>query len=232
MLLALIVLQQGPAPSPQPTTSPAPAATAGPPPRAVVGQLLALEDGYVVFTTGDALRLAPGAAVPARASLGAMVRATLDPATHAVVAVAALRGPEPGDVDALHVPREYVAASPKSQRTAPPAGGDSGLGGATAATITIDLRVPDSTPLGDDVYLATDRSGFSASEVRMLRVDAHRFSVSLRLAVGTQLRYEFTRGTFTSIERDRLGGIVDPRTVDVRGDAVLHDTVARWADVN
>jgi hypothetical protein len=78
------------------------------------------------------------------------------------------------------------------------------------------LRAPDSTPLGDDVYLATDRSAFSAAEVRMLRVDSQRFSVSLRLPVGTQLRYEFTRGSFTSIERDRLGGIVEPRTIEVK----------------
>ena len=94
------------------------------------------------------------------------------------------------------------------------------------------MQVPDSTPLGDDVYLATDRSNFSAAEIRMLRVDSRHFSVSLRLPAGTQLQYEFTRGSFTSIERDRLGGIVDPRAIDVKGDATLHDSVARWADVN
>jgi hypothetical protein len=181
--------------------------------------VLAVQDGYLVFTTGDALRILPGAVIPANLRLGTFVRAKLDPAAHAVTALAYARVAAPGDIAAEHLPREYVVASPKSLRTEPPAGSAGAGAGQTAATITIDLRAPDSTPLGDDVYLATDRSGFSAAEVRMLRVD-------------TQLRYEFTRGSFTSIERDRLGGIVEPRTIEVRSDTTVHDSVARWADVN
>jgi hypothetical protein len=222
-----------PSPSPSPSTSAAASAAASPAGVAyVVGQLLALQDGYVVFTTGDAVRVLPGAPLPARPRMGAFVRARLDPASHAVAALAYANGRTAGDLDAEHLPREYVVASPKSLRSAPPPGGQGSNGDATAATITIDLRVPDSTPLGDDVYLATDRSNFSAAEVRMLRVEAQRFSVSLRLPVGTQLRYEFTRGSFTSIERDKLGGIVEPRTLDVKADATVRDSVARWADVN
>ena len=207
--------------------SPAPAGV-----QSVFGQVLAVQDGYLVFTTGDALRILPGAVIPANLRLGAFVRVKLDPAAHAVTALASARVAAPGDLAAEHLPREYVVASPKSLRTEPPAGSAGAGGGQTAATVTIDLRAPDSTPLGDDVYLATDRSGFSAAEVRMLRVDSQRFSVSLRLPVGTQLRYEFTRGSFTSIERDRLGGIVEPRTIEVKSDTTVHDSVARWADVN
>jgi hypothetical protein len=231
-LLAALVAQASPSPEPSPSASPAPTALPAPTMPSVVGQVLALQDGYLLFTTGDALRVLPDASVPEHLRLGALVRVRLDPAAHAVAAIAYAHGGVPGDIDAEHVPREYVVASPKSLRTEPPAGDAGASSAASAATVTIDLRVPDSTPPTDDVYLATDRSNFSAAEVRMLRIDAQHFSASLRLAVGTQLRYEFSRGNFTSIERDKLGGIVEPRTIDVRGNVTVHDAVARWADVN
>jgi len=220
-----------PAPSPPPVSTPSPIPNA-PGPHNVVGQVLALQDGFLVFTTGDAVRLSPGLALPKGLRLGILVRATLDPVTHAIVGLTTGPKAEPGDLDAAHLPREYAVASPASLRTAPPPAETGAGAGAHGATLTIDLHVPASTPLSDDVYLATDRTNFSPAEIRMQRVDAQRFSTTLQLPVGTQLRYEFTRGSFATIERDRLGGIVTPREITFKADLTTHDSVAGWADVN
>ncbi len=210
-----------------------PAAGSKPAPVTVVGQLLALEDGYLVFTTGDAVKLEPALTLPKHVALGVLVRATIDPESRTVVVLEIEpKHTSPDDIDAAHLPREYVVASPASLRSPPPAAGaGSGLG-AHAVTVTIDVHVPASTPIGDDVYLATDRTNFAPAELRMIRIDAATFSVSLTVAPGTQLRYEFTRGNFSSIERDRRGGLVEPRSLVVNADVTTHDSVAAWADVN
>jgi hypothetical protein len=199
----------------------------------VIGQLLTLEGGYLVFTTGDAVRVEPSAKLPKQIPFGAFVRATLDPQTRTIVALEV----EPkrlsdADFDAVHLPREYVVASPASLRSLPPSGTGNGRFGARSVTVTIDVHVPASTPINDDIYLATDRTDFSPSELRMLRLDAETWSVSIDVPPGTQLRYEFTRGAFSSIERDRRGGLVEPRTLKPTADATVHDRVAAWADVN
>ena len=199
----------------------------------VVGQVLALDGGYLVFTTGDAVRLEPKLKFPQHLPLGITVRATLDPLSHTIVDLEI----EPkhlrdDDLSASRLPREYVVASPASLRTPPPAGSGQGGASAKSVTVTIDLRVPESTPINDDVYIATDRTSFSPAEIRMLRVDARTWSVSIDVAPGSQLRYEFTRGTFSSIERDRRGGLIVPRSVNPSADLTVHDSVAAWADVN
>jgi hypothetical protein len=198
-------------------------------PLHVRGQLLAVASGYVVFTTGDAVALAPAVKVPA-AALGDAIVVTLDPRTHAATAVElapaeAIRG----EIDASSLPREYVAVDARSARSA----SDSARAGAGASgqvAIAIEVRVPDDTPPSDDVYLATDRTGFNASELRLNRVDAHRWTVSLLLPAGATLHYLFTRGTYATVERARGGAIEQPHTVTALTRATVDDVVERWAD--
>jgi hypothetical protein len=59
----------------------------------VRGVALVAENGYLVFTTGDAVKLAPGVATNAVA-LGRTVRVVLDPLTHLATALDADPGPE------------------------------------------------------------------------------------------------------------------------------------------
>jgi hypothetical protein len=96
--------------------------------------------------------------------------------------------------------------------------------------VTIDVRVPDDTPPGDDIYIATDRSGFSASELRLNRVDAHRWSIALQLPALSTLHYLFTRGSYATVERTRGGGIAPARGLTAAGRTTVDDVVARWAD--
>ncbi len=199
---------------------------------AVVGQTLTVANGYFVFTTGDAVKIDPALTPPAKWRLGQTVRIRIDRASHRVVAIdAAPRALGPGDLEAGNLPREFVSASPKSARSGPPA--EAALAqAARTVTVTIAVHVPDSTPLGDDVYLATDRTNFAPAEIRMIRIDARTFSAALELQSGARLRYEFTRGNFATIERNKLGGIVTPRTLTAVDGLQMHDTVIHWADIN
>jgi len=206
-----------------------PARAAGTQQKLVVdGVALVAANGYLVFTTGDAVKLAPDVATNG-VTLGKPVRVVLDPLTHLATALDADPGPEePGEVDAAALPRAYVAVDPRSAQV-PSAGRGPGAQ-AGLATVTIDVKVPDDTPPGDDIYLATDRSGFSASELRLNRVDAHRWSVALQLAAGSTLHYLFTRGSYATVERTRGGGIAPARSVTAAGRTTVDDAVARWAD--
>ncbi len=224
-----------PLPSPSPVVSPVAPASPSPtlaPIGFVRGQLLAATPQYLVFTTGDALRLRAGTTIPKRATLGSLIRATLDVASHDVTAVELDPGKQlVGEIDAGAVPRAYVVSSPRSARTPAPPGQSLGTNARGQVTVTIVVHVPANTPFGDDVYLATERSNYSPAEIRMQRLDAETFATSLGLAAGTRLRYQFTRGSFANVERTRDGSIAAPHFLEVTPNAKSDDTVARWADI-
>jgi hypothetical protein len=199
-------------------------------PLFVRGQILAIDSGYLVFTTGDAVRL--GSTQPPadarRGLLGRPVRIALDTSTHAVTAIELDPGaPKPGEIDASALPRDQVSVDPSTAQTRAVGGAGTEAG---AVTVTIGVRVPDDTPPNDDVYLSTERTNFNAAELRMNRVDARRWTISLPLAAGTALHYMFTRGSYTTVERQRGGGIMTPRSLTAVPSAKTDDTVARWAD--
>jgi len=209
--------------------SPAPLAT--PATLSVVGQVLVIGQAYLVFTTGDAVKIEPSLTIP-RVRLGQYVRVLIDRTTHAVVSFeVAPRSLGSGDIEAVKLPRDYVVASEKSKRVETAGSGAAGAP-VHSVTVTITVSVPDNTPLNDDVYLATDRTNFSPAEIRMTRADARTWTTSLQLTSGAVVRYEFTRGNFATIERDKRGGIVEPRTLNAADNVQTHDTVAHWADVN
>ncbi|GAC1349068.1 MAG: hypothetical protein NVSMB19_02430 [Vulcanimicrobiaceae bacterium] len=202
------------------------------------GQILTAGARYIVFSTGDALALRPGTAVPKGVTLGSVVLVTLDPIARDVTAVALEAPPVPREIPIADVPRQYVVAAPHSARTiaAPSAAAGGSLGaipgaGRAIATVTLEVTVPTNTPPADDVYVATDRSNYSPSEVRMQRIDSRRFSATVALDVNGKLKYQYTRGRYATVERDRAGGIVEPHAVD-RPQAKIEDTVTRWADAN
>jgi len=219
-----VLLCGAPAFAQAPSPSPSPAALG------VRGQFLALANGYLIFTTGDALALDPAVHAPPGLRLGVEIRATLDPLTHRVESLEATDHAVPGDVDIDKLPRAYVVVDPRSAR-APASPAASGANASSAsATVTIVVRVPGSTPTGDDVYVSTDRSNFTPAEIRMVRLDASRWTAQLRVPSGTTIRYDFSRGSFSNIERTRTGAIVIPRTLVVSDGEKTDDVVEGWAD--
>jgi hypothetical protein len=239
---------QSPVPTPAPSAvaSPAPSAPASPaagaaaspsiedavPNAYVHGQVLTIGHGFLVFTTGEALRVRKGTVVPNGTTTGSLVRVTIDQLTREVKAVEL----EPrialqGEVDAASLAREYVVRSPGSAPKPEAAGAPAAASG-QLVSVTLTVSVPGNTPLGDDIYLSTERSAYNASEIRLQQVDAHHFTTGLSLPLGSRLRYQYTRGSNATVERDRAGDIAQPHEFTVSPNAKIEDTVARWADLN
>jgi len=202
------------------------------------GQVLAIGTRYLVFATGDALRLRPGTVVPKGTTLGSVVLVTLDPLAHDVSAIALEGAPVAGEIAIAQVPREFVVAAPRSARpivseAAAPSATAAARAGSDAASPTVMLvvTVPTNTPPTDDVYVATDRSNYGPSEIRMQRIDSRRFTAAVAFDVNGRVKYQYTRGSYATVERDRSGGIVEPHAV-ARPTQKIEDSVTRWADLN
>ncbi|MBC5808498.1 MAG: hypothetical protein DLM53_10805 [Candidatus Eremiobacter antarcticus] len=213
-------------------------------PLLLSGQIVDLESGFIVFATGDALKLASGAAItdygsgaaPAYAiSPGIYAVVTLDAASGEIQTVRTSRKPLVVGTPAALVPRRYVVtlSSPKPNPDLAPRQGLHPSILSKAVTVTVTVAVPPNTPFSDDVYMATDTSGWNAQAIKMQRLDGLHFQIRMELRGGSDIRYVFTRGTWSTVERDRAGLQRASRSLFVAGgDAQIIDaTVYRWADL-
>ncbi len=219
-------------------------------PIVVSGQLLAYQDGYVFFTTGDGFRVAhdivirdaktggPTAVVPAPRI---WARATFD-ATGTVTELDLSRDPLPPQGSFADVARFAVAIStpapnPDLLAYQPTPGPDQTPAPTQHFTgqpvlVTFIVQVPPITPFTSAVYITTDQSGWNAQAIPMDRIDALHYQITRRYPSGTIFRYLYDRGSFQSAEIAPNGlqrsprGLVVP-DADVR---VVHDTVSAWQD--
>jgi hypothetical protein len=199
-------------------------------PSTVHGRLLIITPAYLVFTTGDAVRIGSVARIAPMLHLGQSIRVRFDPASHYVRSVEPAFGAAPqNEIDAAQLPRAYVTASRASSRSSANAATS-----AQSKTVSVGfiVHVPDDTPISDDVYLTTERSNFSPAELKMNRIDVRRWSASLPLVEGTTLHYQYTRGNYSTVERDSGGGVITPHALEVHEGVRTDDTVARWADTS
>lgn len=177
---------------------------------------LACSGDRLVVAGAGVLRLAEGAScaavVPGRAlavSLDADNRAT--PAALTADAQPAAK-----------IPRAAYVLAPAGERDADET---------QLVTSTIDVTVPPRTPPGDDVFLSTERSGWSPSEVRMDRVDARHFRLVLRLHRGARVAFRVTRGSYGTIERDAARALPPAHVALGEPDAHVTIVVAGWGDI-
>jgi len=97
---------------------------------------------------------------------------------------------------------------------------------------TIDVFVPPRTPPGDDIYLSTERSGWSPSELRMNRIDSRHFQLVLKLTRGARLAFRVTRGSFGTIERDAARTLPPAHIALGEPNAHARVDVPAWADID
>lgn len=236
------------APTSEPAVQTAPPDRAAPSPTPepllVSGQVIDVERGYVVFASGDAFKLAPSATVvddttgqlPTYAmDPGIYAVATLDANTGLVVGLRTSRSPLSQGTPAAQVPRRYVivASSPKpNPDLIPPRAAYQSVLSKTVG-VTVTVAVPPETPFSDDIYMTTDTSGWNPQAIKMQRLDGQHFRIQMELPGGTLIHYLFTRGSWSSVERDQAGLQRKPRTLFVPGEDVriIDATVYRWADL-
>ena len=213
----------------------------------VSGQLLAYQDGYVFFTTGDGFHVAPNVALRDAQTNGAATiapapriwaRATFD-ATGTVTELDLSRKPLPPEGSFDEVARFAVTLSPTlpNPDLLPPSPGASVASSPThfsgrPVLVTFTVQVPPNTPFTATVYITTDASGWNAQAIPMDRIDALHYQITRRLNSGTIFRYLYDRGSFQSVEVAQNGLQRAPRRIvvtdaDVR---VVPDTVYSWID--
>jgi hypothetical protein len=223
------------------------------PPVVVSGQLLAYQDGYVFFTTGDGFRVAHGLVLkdaktggPTSISPAPRVwaRATFD-STGTVTELDLSRAPLPpqgsfADVEHFAVALSTPIPNPDLLRnieTPAPGTESSELASSVnfngkPVLVTFIVQVPPNTPWTASVYIANDVSGWNAQAIPMDRVDALHYQITRRYNSGTIFRYIYDRGTLQSQEVSQNGLQRPPRQLivtnaDVR---VQHDIVYAWQD--
>jgi hypothetical protein len=203
------------------------------------GQILDDRRGFVFFTTGDGFRLDPQLKVDDAASGGATLlqpvtrvyaRASFDTGNGRVVelSLSHKRLPDEATYDQI---RKFAIALSTPAPNPDLAGGGPGFTG-RAVLVAFTVEVPSRTPFADEVYIATDVSGWSATAIRMDRVDALHYRVSREFASGTILRYRYTRGSWRSSERNQAGMEPQPHTLVVKNVDVepVRDIVYSWGD--
>ncbi|HTV93822.1 MAG TPA: hypothetical protein VMG98_13990 [Verrucomicrobiae bacterium] len=217
-------------------------------PVTITGQLLAYQDGFVFFTTGDGFRLAPSVTIldeqtkqPAKRPPTARdyARAVFNDAGEVVEIDLSDKpypvGPLPESAEAFAV----TASSPypNPELAAPPQTTSNGVAETFSGKLVLvkfQVQVPPSTPINAEVFIATDVSGWNPQAIQMDRVDALHFSVIRRMASGTVLHFLYTRGTLQTEEVGPNGLSLKPRTLIVN-DSDTNSTnsiVAQWADAN
>ena len=236
-------VQPTPIPHPTQTVPPDVAATPTATPLAITGQIIDFERGYIVFATGDALRLAPALIVtdvttnkpPTFAVAPGVYGLVGIDTTGLVTSVRVSLKPIALGLAAEQMPRQFVVAAsspvPNPDVNPPPSLRKSVLSPDVLVAVTV--TVPPNTPFGDDIYLATDTSNWNAQAIKLQRLDGRRFRITFHLAFGSTFHYLFTRGSWRTVERDRAGLQRDARTLVATGsDSVsIGATVYRWADL-
>lgn len=217
----------------------------------VTGQILAYQDGYVFFSTGDGFRVAPNVVI-ADAKTGGTTAATPAPRMYAravfdasgtVTELDLSRRALPAEMDYAQVRKFAVALSTPAPnpdlaaKTPVARGGRTSTAGLTFSgkpvLVSFTVQVPPQTPLGATVYMTTDVSGWNAQAVQMQRTDALHFHITQFIKSGTVFDYLYTRGSLQSEELAENGLSRQPRELvvsdaDVRA---VNDTVFQWADL-
>lgn len=103
---------------------------------------------------------------------------------------------------------------------------------ATTATITWSVHVPEGTPTETELFIAGNipqLGPWQPNAFRMKPTESGRFTARLKLPVGTDLEYKFTRGSWSGVEKSADGSEIPNRRLRVEKDAVVDVEIAAWA---
>ncbi len=101
------------------------------------------------------------------------------------------------------------------------------------ASVRIEVQVPEATPVDSQVYIAGNMAELGAwkpDHRSLQRREDGIFQIELRLPIGKEIEFKFTRGSWRNVEKDDLGKEIANRRIEVRSDLVFRCEVQSWAD--
>lgn len=92
--------------------------------------------------------------------------------------------------------------------------------------------VPSSTPAADTVFVAGDFQGWNPGSTAhaFVKQPDGRWTLTLDLTPGVTIRFKFTRGAWTRVEKGTNGEEIADRALMPQAGQTYDFTVARWAD--
>ena len=114
------------------------------------------------------------------------------------------------------------------------------LAQAQMVAVTFTVTVPSYTPPGDTIHIAgafsADYPQWDPAALPMSRLDATHAQITLNILEGTNVQYKYTRGAWSSVEKDASCGEIANRQLTIvygpGGAQQENDTVAKWADLD
>ncbi len=116
-------------------------------------------------------------------------------------------------------------------------------GTSTTADVTFDVRLPDSTPSNEVIYIAgtfnfwepgpaqTGTDG-NNHDLVLTRISDNQHQITLTFNTGESILYKYTRGSWETVEKGAQGEEIDNRSMVVPDSTYTqHDTVASWKDL-
>lgn len=213
---------------------------------ATTGQLLAYQQGFLFFTTGDGFRVSPNVAIinnvthrPTkeipRPRLYA--RAVFNPQgviTEIDLSKVLLPAENIGNVGKFAVALSSPVPNPDLIAATPNANNYLAKYSGKLVLVSFTVQVPPNTPPNAQVYISTASSSWNPQAIPMQRIDILHFQIVERLRSGTILRYVYTRGSLQSIEVGQNGLSRPPRVTEITdADArAIRDIVFNWADTS
>src|SRR5438477_4472809 len=99
-------------------------------------------------------------------------------------------------------------------------------------TVVFRVRVPESTPATDTIFVAGDFQGWNPHDPRdALHPEGDaRWSISLALPSGAPIEFKFTRGSWERVEKGPQLEELSNRTLSPVAGKTYEFTVARWAE--
>lgn len=214
----------------------------------ITGQVLAYQDGFVFFTSGNGFKVSPQVRVLEETTKTAMAR-TPKPRDYAravfddagqVVELDLSKKPLPLQALSPEEQSYVVSASPSypnpdlapNHSTMTTRNGVVQSFSGKMVLLNITVQVPPDTPANSQIYMATDTTSWNPQAILLTRIDALHFRIARRFASGTILHYIYTRGSMASEERSQNGLDAAPHSIiitdaDVRA---VNDIVYRWGD--
>jgi len=95
-------------------------------------------------------------------------------------------------------------------------------------------QVPSNTPENAEIYISGDFNSWDPGDenYRLKKISDTLYYIDLPGGVGA-LEYKFTRGDWTTVEKDNCGYEIDNRYLSYGGDAeVIVDTILSWSDLD